>query len=278
MNIPDGVHHVTARGDGQKAIYMDDTDRRVFLACLRKATERFSWRCLSFCLMDNHYHLLVRTPLANLSDGMRQLNGTYAQRFNRRCKRRGSVFQDRFHDVLVQRDEHMLELARYIALNPVRAGICQQPEDWPWSSHRGMLGLQTTDSVAVAEMLSYFGGSRRRYLEFVNEPTRTKGFPPGPRAVYGDAEFRRARLAAVAPSPETPAREWKSDRPSLLEILDTEGDAGIVTAYREHGYRLREIAEVLGCHYSTVSRRLSMLEAGEHVALQDLTLLWRCKT
>ena len=112
---------MTSRGDGQEAIYLDDTDREIYLEVLENVQHRFNWTIHAYCLMTNHYHLLVETPDSNLAKGMRQLNGVYTQGFNRRHKRVGHVYQGRYKAILVQNENYLLELSRYIVLNPVRA-------------------------------------------------------------------------------------------------------------------------------------------------------------
>lgn len=126
------LYHVTSRGDGQKDIYLNDLDRREYLSVLSEVCKRFNWTVHAYCLMSNHYHLLLETPDGNLSQGMRQLNGVYTQRFNRNHKRVGHVFQGRYKAIIVQKDTCLLELARYIVLNPVRAGMVHAAKDWPW--------------------------------------------------------------------------------------------------------------------------------------------------
>ena len=127
IEYPGAVYHVTSRGNARKKIFLDDIDRDEFLATLGWVVERFGWGCHAYCLMDNHFHLLIETPKPNLSLGMRQLNGVYTQRFNRRHKRVGHLFQGRFKAILVERDSYLLELARYIVLNPVRIPIGDRP-------------------------------------------------------------------------------------------------------------------------------------------------------
>ena len=134
------LYHVTARGNGRQAIYLDDTDRRRFLDLLGQEIEQQQWRCYAYCLMDNHYHLLLETPEGNLSRGMRRLNGTYTQAFNRRHERVGHVLQGRFTSILVDKDAYLLELCRYIVLNPVRAKLVRTVHAWPWSSYRATAG------------------------------------------------------------------------------------------------------------------------------------------
>jgi len=120
IEFPGAVYHVTSRGNARRKIYRDDEDREAFLATLAWVAERFGWRCHAYCLMDNHFHLLLETPQPNLSRGMRQLNGVYTQSFNRRHRKAGHLFQGRFKAILAEKDSYLLELARYIVLNPVR--------------------------------------------------------------------------------------------------------------------------------------------------------------
>ena len=130
------VYHVTSRGNAQQDIFDDDVDYREFLDVLCLVTRRFNWLIHAYCLMGNHYHLLVETPDGNLSAGMRQLNGVYTQRFNRRRERVGHVMQGRFKAIIVDKESYLAELCRYIVINPVRAGIKKRPEQWQWSSYR----------------------------------------------------------------------------------------------------------------------------------------------
>ena len=140
IEFPGALYHVTARGDRQEPIYEDDDDRKVFLDLLGKVIVEWNWVCQAYCMMGNHYHLLVETPDGNLAKGMRQLNGVYTQLSNRRHQRVGHLFQGRYKAILVDRDEYLLELGRYVVLNPVRARLVKRVEDWPWSSYRSMVG------------------------------------------------------------------------------------------------------------------------------------------
>ena len=134
------LYHITSRGDRREAIYDDDVDREVFVGVLAEAIERYNWVCHGFCLMTNHYHLLIETVEGNLSQGMRHLNGVYTQASNRRHKRNGHLFQGRFKGILVDKDAYLLELSRYVVLNPVRASMVDSPEKWHWSSYKMMIG------------------------------------------------------------------------------------------------------------------------------------------
>lgn len=140
------LYHATSRGDGREVIFLGDEDRYLFLDVLSEVVRGFNWAIHAYCLMDNHYHLLIETSEGNLSKGMRQLNGVYTQRFNRRHGRVGHVFQGRYKAILVQKESYLLELARYVVLNPVRARMVRTPDQWPWSSYRATAGLDPAPS------------------------------------------------------------------------------------------------------------------------------------
>ena len=135
LEFAGAVHHVTSRGDRREDIFLDDDDRQAWLSVLGQVCDRFNWVVHAYCLMSNHYHLLVETVEGNLSAGMRQLNGLYTQRFNRRHGMVGHLFQGRYKAILIQKEAHLLELSRYVVLNPVRASMVATPEAWPWSSY-----------------------------------------------------------------------------------------------------------------------------------------------
>src|SRR4030067_3311294 len=149
------LYHVTARGNRQADIYADDADRQQFLSLLHHTVDRYDWYCHAYCLMDNHYHLLIETSTPTLSKGMKYLNCTYTQYFNRQHQRVGHVFQGRYKAILVQKDSHLLELARYIQFNPGRTHMVRSVKDWRWSSYRATAGYDendewlTTDWVVV---------------------------------------------------------------------------------------------------------------------------------
>ncbi|MDQ2984761.1 MAG: transposase [Actinomycetota bacterium] len=264
--VPGGFYHVIARGNARGRIYRDDLDRMLFLERLEHPVDRYGWLCHSYCLMDNHYHLVVETPQPNLPFGMRQLNGLYASRFNRRYKRSGHVFEARYRSVLVEGGEHLLSVCRYVVLNPVRAGLCERAEDWRWSSYRATAGLEPaprflTTEVILSELAPTRAAAQSAYREFVAEglgealEERVRG------ERLGGFEFLRKRFGVDPPLPEVPRAQIEPERRPLAEIFAHEARAPVAAAYRRHGYTLREIAEHLGCHYSTVSRRLAREEA-----------------
>jgi putative transposase len=172
--LPGGVYHVTTRGNAGSRIYVDDVDRERFLGLCVDVVERFGWRCHAYCLMSNHYHLLLETPEPNLPLGLSRLNSLYARSFNRDHRRSGHVFGDRYFAIVVERESHLLEVARYVVLNPVRAGICRDPADWPWSSYAGTAGLTSVPALLTVDWLlgqlaPDRGRAQERYRSFVAE-------------------------------------------------------------------------------------------------------------
>ncbi len=147
-----------------------DPDRELFLEVPAGTAERFGWICYAYCLMTNHFHLLIETSEANLSRGMRHLNGVYTQAFNRRHIRVGHVLQGRFKSIVVEKESHLLELARYVVLNPVRAKMIRSAKDWPWSSHRATAGLEEAPAfLAVDRILAQFHKNQRRAIELYRD-------------------------------------------------------------------------------------------------------------
>jgi putative transposase len=141
VQLAGGTYHVTSRGNRRQSIYHDDDDHRRFLAIRDRVVTRCGWHVHAYCLMSNHFHLLIETPRPNLSAGMQRLKCEYAAYFNERHSFDGHLFRQRFGSRLIETEEHRVEALRYIALNPVRAGLCEHPAEWPWSSFYGAAGL-----------------------------------------------------------------------------------------------------------------------------------------
>jgi len=271
IEYPGALYHLTSRGNARGNIFFDDVDREIFLEVLRSTVERFDWCVHAYCLMGNHYHLLAQTPQPNLSRGMRRLNGIYTQRFNSRHQRVGHVFQGRFKSILVERDRYLLELARYIVLNPVRAGLTRAPGSWPWSSYRATARQQPAPRwLSVKPILDHFGGEEpgasEDYRRFVAAGLDRVSPWRDLRAevLLGTEQFVQTlapRLAAVRNVTETPRAQRFADRPALARLLSAgngqtraQREAAIREAHLRHAYTLAEIAHHLGFHYSTVSR------------------------
>jgi REP element-mobilizing transposase RayT len=268
IEFPGAVYHVTSRGNARQDIVRDDRDRTQFLTLLAHVIERYGWLCYAYCLMDNHYHLLLETPQPTLSLGMRQLNGRYTQAFNRRHRQVGHLFQGRFTAILVEKEAHLLELCRYVVLNPVRAKMVTHPRLWAWSSYRSTAGeLIGPPWLATDWVLGQFGPrqreAHRRYRAFVAEG---RGAPRPWEQVQGQIYLGSEDFIAQHQPDrvirEIPRRQTQARRPSLGEVFQRGGGEGrlIYVAYRQYGYRLHEIAEHLGVHYATVSRRLKQAE------------------
>ena len=239
------------------------------LQCLGK---RYNWICHAYCLMNNH--LLIETPNGNLSIGMRQLNGVYTQFFNQRHKRTGHLFQGRYKAILIQKDSHLLEVCRYVVLNPVRARMVERAEEWKWSSYRTTAGREkqhpclTTDWV-LGQFNAKRGKAEKEYRQFVRggigkEPiwTDVKG-----QAILGEDEFVDGLIDYLRKHkdvPEIPKSQRYVSRPGLeklftkniVQIRKTR-DRKIIEAVEEYGYTQRKVADYPGLHFLSVSRIMS---------------------
>jgi len=172
LEFSGALYHVTSRGDRREDIFLCDDDRQDWLDVLGTVCDRFNWVVHSYCQMTNHFHLLLETVDGNLSKGMRQLNGLYTQRFNRRHSMVGHLFQGRYKAILVQKEAYLLELTRYVALNPLRANMVNTPEDWRWSSYPIVTGQEAAPRWLDTDwLLGQFAPERgkaiQRFREFV---------------------------------------------------------------------------------------------------------------
>jgi len=259
------LYHVTSRGDRREAIYEDDEDRETFLNLLAEVVDRFNWLCHAYCLMTNHYHLVIETVEGNLSKGMRQLNGVYTQASNRRHHRVGHLFQGRFKGILVEKDAYLLQLTRYVVLNPVRAGMVPSPEQWPWSSYRAMTGMvHPPEWLAVDALLSQFGSdrdeARQYYQRFVLDSVGQRIWEGLRQQIYLGGDVFVERMLAMAKiegdALSVPQAQRRPPAPSIADIAARhEGrNAAIVAAYATGAYSYREIAAHFGIHLATVGR------------------------
>ena len=169
------LHHVFARGNNKQPIFLTDSDRLVYLRMLRRVIERMTWRCLAYCLMENHVHLLLETPLGNLSAGMQRLHGRYAQGFNQRHGRVGHLFQGRYGAVRICTDEQLWAVAAYISRNPIAAGLCERAEAWRWASYGALTGQRPRPAWLDAPRLVWLLGGftpdpLSRLAELVRQP------------------------------------------------------------------------------------------------------------
>ena len=265
LEFSGALYHLTSRGDRQEDIFEDDADRVSFLSVLDKVCGTYNWVCHAYCLMSNHYHLLIETPDANLSKGMRQLNGVYTQTHNRTHGRSGHVFQGRYKAILVQKENYLLELSRYIVLNPVRAGMVRSAKEWPWSSYRATVGQSTgIDCLYVDGLLSAFGQRRKmaieRYKKFVSEGKRQPSpwrFLKG-QVFLGNDQFIEEMQALIDEDKEMSEVPSSQRRPipqnlDYYEASNTDRNSAIKQAYQSGGYTLKQLGDYFGLHYSTVS-------------------------
>ena len=265
------VYHVTSRGNERKNIFKDDEDRLLFLDTLRRVNEKYNWLCHAYCLMNNHYHLVIETPDGNLSKGMRQLNGVYTQSYNKIHDRVGHVFQGRYKAILVSKESHLLETCRYVVLNPVRAKAVRNPGEWKWSSYRATAGFEKPHPCLNTDwILGQFAlkkeTANKKYREFVKAGigegtlwTSVKG-----QIILGKDDFIEKFIDHVRKHEEIkeiPRSQRYVDRPKLSELFKGENmkdkrkrDKKIREAVKRYGYSQNEIAEHLGMHYSTISR------------------------
>jgi putative transposase len=271
IEYPGAMYHITSRGNARSPVFDDDRDRREFLMILEDVVRRYNWLCHAFCLMDNHYHLLVETVDGNLSLGMRHLNGVYTQAFNRRHHRVGHVFQGRFTSVLVEQESYLLELCRYVVLNPVRAGIVKHAGAYRWSSYKSTGGLvKPAPFLRVDWILSQFGKRPREAQKEYRRFVRAGMKEPSPwdalkaQCILGSREFIEKLKPALKDKSkvrEIPKEQRLAFRPSLEELLPPEKvakkeerNAAIHKAYVDYGYTLSEIARHLRLHYATIGR------------------------
>lgn len=266
LEFPNALYHVTSRGDRREDIFEDDDDRLRFLEILGTVVTDFNWLCHSYCLMDNHYHLIIETLDGNLSKGMRQLNGVYTQASNRRHGRSGHLFQGRYKAILVDKDHYLLELSRYVVLNPLRAnGMVKQLDDWPWSSYPAMVGDAPKPQWLTTDwILSLFGKQRKKvmekYRQFVVGGVQSKPeiWPNLKGQIYlGDADFvteMQEKLGKEKDDLNIPKIQKRPIALSLSEIATQAKDrnSAIITAYKTGAYSQREIGEYYQLHPSTV--------------------------
>ena len=273
IEFPGAVYHVTSRGDRREPIFVDDVDRRALLDVLALGLERFDGCALAWCFMGNHYHFVLQTRQPNLSLLMRHINGVYTQRFNQRHRKVGHLFQGRFKAVLVDRDSYLLEVCRYVELNPVRAGMVATPGDWPWSSYAVLTGQAPCppwlDRAAVwgyllgedaaTDALAQKAG--QAYADLVAAGKDVLLWPDHLRQqmYLGDAAFV-LRMQALASDRAVSDKEIpKAQRASPKSLQDWLGlmpsrDTAIVAAHRHSQLSMSDIARALGLSVSRVSR------------------------
>jgi len=267
------LYHITSRGNARENIYQDNSDRDSFLELLYKTNMRHDWICHAYCLMSNHYHLLIETRKPTLSKGMKYLNGSYTQRYNRRHQRIGHVFQGRYKSILIEKESYLRELSRYIVLNPVRARMVRKVVDWPWSSYRATAGYTSSnDCLSTDWILSGFGKYKKtaceRYRTFVqqglNQPPPWESLK---NQIYlGSDQFVDDMLCRLDPkqslldipktqklAPPKPLEYYRNKYKNISEAM--------ARAYLSGHYTLAEVGLQFSVSYATVSRAVKTYEA-----------------
>ncbi|MGH8631867.1 MAG: REP-associated tyrosine transposase [Burkholderiales bacterium] len=279
IEFPGAVYHVTSRGDRREDIFADDEDRHALLQVAGQALSRFDAQMLAYCLMGNHYHFVLHTRKANLSALMRHVNGVYTQAFNRRHHKVGHLFQGRFKAILVDRDAYLLEVCRYVELNPVRAAMVKRPQAWAWSSYRAHIGLEAAPAWLDTEGLHGYVLGRavrsvsdrrraaQRYAELVASAPQGRLWDAALRQqIYlGDEAFverMQARAKPPARADRDIPRAQRRQARSLgqwLKVCPTREEA-LYRAHTESALSMSAMASELGLSVSRVSRLIARAE------------------
>lgn len=278
VSYPGAFYHITARGNEKRKIFINDSDREKFLSYLGSATERYDAAIHVYCLMENHYHLLLETPSGNLAAIMRHINGAYTTYFNIKRDRSGHLLQGRYKAILVDADEYAQELSRYIHLNPVRAGIVPRPEGYRWSSYQDYIGQREAKNWLHQELiLGFFGNtqlkSRQNYRKFVEKAIGQEIDSPLSNVMYstflGSEDFinriKESYIEEDMAAADIPALRSIASRPSISEIekevtaLDglkpaVRRQLNLYLSQRFSGNRLKDIAHYFGIGESGVSQ------------------------
>jgi len=266
------VYHITSRGNAKQAIFLAEKDFADFLSVLCSVVKRYHFILHAYCLMNNHYHLLIETPEGNLSRGMRQLNGLYTQRFNQRHQQVGHLLQGRYRAILVDKNNYLLELCRYVVLNPVRAKIVKNPGDWKWSTYRATIGYQGISCLTTDWILSQFGKERQaaanQYQAFVLSGLKAESPLKAIKGqlILGQDNFIneiKHLMRGKERLKEITREQRYLTRPPLNEIFKPKDQKSkeqvMYEAHLQYGYTLKDIAEYIGVHYSTVSRAIKRI-------------------
>ncbi|PLX42893.1 MAG: addiction module toxin RelE [Deltaproteobacteria bacterium] len=270
VEFPNAIYFITARAAGDEALFRDDDDRALFLGVLSHVVLRYHWNVWSYALLKDEYLLLIETPEANLSKGMRQLGGLYTQRFNEKHGRGGKLFGGRYKSLLVERGDKVKEVSRYVAFAPVRAKLSTGPEFYIYSSHRPIAGLaRRPDWLDADGALKFFGSDEpvKSYTRYVYSADQNTALLPAARrqlALGGDDLLEKSEKLA-----KKKVSSKGGKRPSFAKLKRIVGkkfaskderNLAVYSAYDEQGYTLEEIGEAIDLHYATISRIIKKVE------------------
>jgi putative transposase len=266
IEFPGAVYHVTSRGDRREAIFDDDEDRHAFLNVIAQATERFDAVLLAYCLMDNHYHLVIHTRRGNLSRFMQQLNGVYTQIYNRRHRKVGHLFQGRFKGILVDENAYLLEVCRYVDLNPIRARMVRDPGNWRWSSYNAHTGnTPAVHGYLLGRDAGTAADRRRAGLRYTALVAAGKGVKLWDEALaqqiyLGGAEFIERMQALIEQDASKTKDIPRLQRRAAAKPIDyylkrnKDRDAGICEAVTVGQHSMTDVGKALGLTVSRISR------------------------
>lgn len=272
IEYPGALYHVTARGNRRAAIYCNDSDRYLWLDILGQVCERFHFVVHAFCQMTDHYHIMIETVEGNLAQGMRQLNGIYSQKHNSRHAQVGHAFQGRYKAILVQKETYLLELARYIVLNPVRAAITESPQQWPWSSYNMTVASEAAPrwldrDWLLAQFHSDPATAVAAYRQFVSDGIGLESplTAVAAQVVLGDDDFRaghlkHARAASLLAIARPQRRVAALSLPQYCDLY-ADRDEAIARAYWSTAFTMAEIGDHFGLSYQTISRAVARYKA-----------------
>lgn len=272
ITYPGAHYHVTSRGNEQKDVFKSRRDREQFLSYLESASTRYKATLHAYCLMTNHYHLLLETPEGNLPEIMRHINGAYTNYFNTKRKRAGHLFQGRYKAILIEADEYLMELSRYIHLNPVRAGMTLKPEEHPWSSYNCYIGAQPVPHWLHTDVMKEHFGDSNKYRQFV-EGMLTRDYQSPLQGIVGSTLLGSEPFIQEIMAIHLDGKQIERDIPAIRElskirkiemivenVREVFGDrklaqkAGIYLAHRYSGARLREVGAYFGKKDSAIAQ------------------------
>ena len=285
IQYPGAFYHIMSRGNERSDIFKNKQDYQNFLTIFSDVIERYNWQSFAYCLMPNHYHLLIKTHKPNLSLGMRQLNGKYTQEFNIKHKRVGHLFQGRFKSVLVEEENYKNELIRYINLNPKRANLVKSLKNWKYNSYLEIIGEKNkTNGVDIKAVLDQFDEesqdrARINYLEYIHSKVEEDPSIDNLKrsVILGSPEFIekvKDYFKKQKQELEIPKRERLAFRPALEEIFKNkeinkkERNDLIYKAHMDFGYSLVKIGGAVDLHYSSISAIVNNIIAEKNRRLE----------
>ncbi len=285
INFPGAFYHITSRGNERKNIFKSKRDREKFLEYFESAVLRYDAVIHAYCLMDNHYHLLLETPSGNLPQIMRHINGAYTTYFNVKRKRSGHLFQGRYKSILVDIDEYAKELSRYIHLNPVRAKIVEQPEEYEWSSYNYYIGKkEPPEWLHKGFILEYFGErvnpAKKRYKDFVERLLKKKYDSPlenvASSTLLGSNDFiefiKEKYLSGKKEDKNVPALKELSKKTTLEEIFDETGKVFKTQPALARNVKMYLSQRYSGMYLKEIGKHFEIGESGVSQASRRITL------